>query len=140
MTRFLQVAALSALFFVVANASEANGPKAGNKGTSGNQGSHQQSFKDGHDQHRPSRTYSHDHRWSSRYWNSRYGCEFCYSSYDSCYFYFYAPANCYYPASYIAQYPPTPVRTPPAPVPTTSVPPMPPAPVVNVNQNTNVVH
>ena len=46
------------------------------------------------------------YRWSYRYWDYRFGCELCYSTDDGCYYYFYAPANCYYPFSYIQQYPP----------------------------------
>lgn len=141
MTRFLQIATVSAMFLVVAGLSEASSHNK--SGGTNNHGSQNGSLKNNNNHHdHPNKTYSHDHYWSYRYWNWRYGCEFCYSPYDSCYFYFYAPANCYYPVSCIDQFPPTPgvppsnvAPTAPAPMPT--VPPMPPA-VVNVNQNTNV--
>src|SRR5580700_701990 len=100
MTRFLQIAALSAMFLVLANV-QADANSGGGKGSTG---SHKSMSGSSH--HNVSKTYPHNHHWSSRYWNSRYRCEFCYSQTDGCYFYFYAPANCYYPISYIEQYPP----------------------------------
>ena len=57
--------------------------------------------------HNPIGTHPVSYRnWGHRQWNSRYGCEFCWSGVDNCYFYFYAPANSYYPVSCIEQFPP----------------------------------
>ena len=64
-----------------------------------------------HDPRSPSQTHGRDYcNWGHHCWNSRYGCEFYCSSDDGCDFYFYAPANCYYPITVIEMFPP--VRTP----------------------------
>ena len=142
MTRSMQSAALLAILFTFTSAAEANGPglQKKNGGSTVSHGSNGSSHHGTTERHGPSRTYSRDHRWSSRYWNSRYGCEFCYSPVDRCYFYFYAPAGCYYPVSCIEQYQPVPFAAPaPAPVQTTGAPIAPLPAVVQVNQNTNVV-
>ena len=87
----------------------------------------------------PTRTHHRDFRnWGHRYFNSRYGCEYCWSSVYSCYFYFYAPASCYYPVTCIEQFPP--VRTAVAPVAAAAVVPVTPVvpaiQIVNENRNT----
>ena len=68
-----------------------------------------------HDPRSPSQTHDRNFgNWGHRHWNSRYGCEYCWSEVFGCEFYFYAPADCYYPVSCIEQFPPA--RTPVAPV------------------------
>ena len=68
-----------------------------------------------HDPRSPSQTHDRNFgNWGHRTWNSRYGCEYCWSEVDGCYFYFYAPAGCYYPVSSIEHF--RPVREPVAPV------------------------
>ena len=60
-----------------------------------------------HDPRSPSQTHGRDYcNWGHHCWNSRYGCEYCSSLADGCYFYFYAPANCYYPITVIEMFPP----------------------------------
>jgi len=89
----------------------------------------------------PESDYSRDHRWSSRYWNSRYGCDVLLQLVDRCYFYFYAPAGCYYPVSSIETVP-NPRRRSTVPgsgsrpqgLPVAPIAPLP--SVVQVNQNT----
>jgi hypothetical protein len=55
------------------------------------------------------RTYGRGYNgFNNRCWSSNYGCEMCWSAIDGCYFYYYEPACCYYPVSYIQQYPPVP--------------------------------
>ena len=113
MTRLLQVAVLLGIFLVTTNVSEAlasGGTGGGNKsaqspkgqsyGKIGNSYPHNGVSKGNHSYPRGY------YRWSYRYWDYRFGCELCYSTDDGCYYYFYAPANCYYPFSYIQQYPP----------------------------------
>ena len=60
-----------------------------------------------HDPRSPSNTHGSDYgNWGHHCWNSRYGCDYHWSLADSCYFYFYAPANCYYPITVIELFPP----------------------------------
>jgi hypothetical protein len=73
--------------------------------------------------------------WSYRLFDSRYGCELCYSTEEGCYYYFYPPADCYYPVSYFGQYPPVAApegsaapMLPPMPLPTMETPMQPPVP------------
>jgi hypothetical protein len=91
-----------------------------------------------HDPRSPSNTHHRDYcGWSHHCWNSRYGCETYFSVADGCFFYFYAPASCYYPIVVIEQFPP--VRTPVAPIaaaPTVAV--VPAIQITNVNRNTLV--
>ena len=58
------------------------------------------------------------YNFTSRYWNSRYGCYCYWDPYYRNYYYWYAPQACYYPISYFQVAPPvavqcaTPVVTP----------------------------
>ncbi len=99
MARFLAVATVLATILALASTSEGKG----GKGSSGNSGSHS-THNSSHSMHSHD---SHYGNWSSWNWNSRYGCYFYYSPTYGCDYYWYAPSCCYYPVSYIAQYPPT---------------------------------
>jgi hypothetical protein len=92
MVRLLAIAAILGTTLVMANPSEGKP----NKGASGQSQSHSM--------HRRSHP-SHYRNWSSWSWNARYRCYFYLT--DGCEYYWYAPANCYYPVTYLAQYPPT---------------------------------
>jgi hypothetical protein len=120
MKKLLSIAALVAVSLVAAQESEARNSPQGM---------------------RTSHSYSSQHRtWSSYCWNSRYNCNTYFCSTRRCYYYYYAPSCCYYPVSYIVQYPPTPVcYQPVAP----GVIPLPvqvstPIQITNVNRNTLV--
>jgi hypothetical protein len=130
MTRLLSIATALGIFLALGNAAEAKGPKGGagksagssaGKGT-GKSGSGIGTGKGtgtgtgkgtgagtgkgtgaGKANHAYPRGFNN---WSYRFFDSRYGCELCYSDVDGCYFYFYPPADCYYPLSYFEHYPP----------------------------------
>jgi hypothetical protein len=92
MVRFLAIAAVVGTTLVLANGSEG----ANNKGPSGYHSGHSYS---GHS------FPSHYRNWSSWRWDSHYRCYF-YGS-GGYFYYWYAPASCYYQVSYATQYPPT---------------------------------
>jgi hypothetical protein len=117
MVRFLQVSALAAIALVLANHSEAghtdstvhktpvHGPGSSHDPKGPKLPVHGPGSS--HDPRGPNRTYPHEyHSWGHRYWNSSYRCEYCWSPVDSCYFYYYAPACCYYPVTCIEAFPP----------------------------------
>jgi hypothetical protein len=97
MIRFLAIAAVLGTTLLTANQSEGKP----NKGASGQGNSHSMHQHSRHSHHRNYRNWS---RWT---WNTRYGCYFYYCPTDNCEYYWYAPACCYYPVTYLAQYPPT---------------------------------
>ena len=122
MFRFLQISALFVVVtLVVANESEAK-PKAPVHGPGS---SHDPKGPtklpvhgpgSSHDPRGPNPTTTHprDYRsWGHREWNSFYRCEYCWSPVYRSYFYFYAPAGCYYPVTYIEQFPPVPTEAAP---------------------------
>ena len=137
MTRLLSIPFILAVLLATNNTTEAKGNNSGSGKGSGSMGSKSGSTSkhDPKGNNHPSRTYGREHRWDSRRWDSRYGCEFCYSSIDGCYFYYYAPAFCYYPVSYIALYPPVAVPAPVAVAPVVPVAPVGPSiQVTNINR------
>ena len=130
MTRLLPIALVLGIFFAATDASEAKG-HSGSKPGSTHSGNKHDPGKGmtGKGMHGNHRSYPHGYnQWSSRYWNSRYGCEFCFSAVDGCYFYYYAPAVCFYPVTIIEQFPPIAVPAPAA----VQVPVPPPTPVAQV--------
>jgi hypothetical protein len=99
MTRIFSITALLAVSLVAVNESSAKGP-------SGNT-SHK-SIQQYSSSHRSSRTYdSHYRNWRSYCWNSEYNCYFYYCPTECCNYYWYAPARCYYPVSYLRVYRPS---------------------------------
>src|SRR6202453_2426923 len=128
MTRLLSIPVVFAVLLAFDATSEAKGPSNGGKsGSTGKRNStskgNSSSKHDPKGNHHPGKTYGREHRWDSRRWDSPYAWEFCYSSIDGCYFYYYAPAFCYYPVSYIALYPPVAVPAPVAVAPVVPVAP-----------------
>jgi len=127
MTRLLSILFVLAVLLATNNTTEAKGNNSGSgKGSGSKSGSSTKHDPKGN--HHPGKTYGREHRWDSRRWDSRYGCEFCYSSIDGCYFYYYAPAVCFYPVTIIEQFPPIAVPAPAA----VQVPVPPPTPVAQV--------
>jgi hypothetical protein len=119
MKTILSIAALLAVSLVSAQESQAKGPS--------NSGSHV-------------RFYSSQHRnFSSYCWNARYGCYYYGCPTTSCSYYWYAPSCCYYPVSYIAQYPPTPVAYQPVSPGTIPLPTQVNVPIQVTNVNTNTL-
>jgi len=59
--------------------------------------------------------------WSRWTWNARFGCYYYLSPTDNCWYYWYAPSQCYLPVDSIATYPPiASPMLPPAQLPTTA--------------------
>jgi hypothetical protein len=57
----------------------------------------------------PGGYYGRDFRgWRGSYWNVTYGCSWYFCPDANCYYYWYAPWDCYLPVSQIALYPPPP--------------------------------
>src|ERR1700677_141942 len=87
MTRLLPIAVVLGLFLATSDGVDAKGhssggSKGGSKGGSAHNshGNHNSGKGMSKGNHGPHRTYGRDHRWNSRYWNSRWGCDFCYSA------------------------------------------------------------
>jgi hypothetical protein len=141
MTRLLSIPFVLAVLLATNNMTEAKGNNSGSGKSSGSK-SGSSTKHDPKGNHHPGKTYGREHRWDSRRWDSRYGCEFCYSSIDGCYFYYYAPAFCYYPVSYIAIFPPVAVAVPTAVAPVAPVQPapLPPAAVAPVGASIQVTN
>jgi hypothetical protein len=58
----------------------------------------------------------HHRHWTHRYWWGKYGCYTYYCPSSRCWYYWYQPAHCYYPCSYIDSATPA-ASAPPADVP-----------------------
>jgi len=74
-------------------------------------------LRNGHAAHRPpfvgQRYAGRGHRhWTHGYWWGRYGCYTYYCPDTGCWYYWYAPDDCYYPCSYIEHATPAPQAAP----------------------------